>query len=366
MIVYGLHRLYCEHMTNRNDIAHEPTDEVRTDDRTPRSTGSGPVVDAVDALLELSVIGSFSRIGSAVRRRLDGWTAPPPDALVGRTVLITGPTSGLGREVARSVAALGARVVLVGRGQDRLDGVRNELIAVSGDDRYPTIAADLGSLAGVRHVIERVLAAESRLDVVVDNAGAIFPKRTVGAEGLEATFALMVGGPFSLAAGLLPLLRTSRGRVIAITSGGMYTRSLDLDDLQSETGDWSGPAAYSRAKRAQTALIREWGRRLSGSGVTFTAMHPGWTDTPGLAESLPGFYRLMQPLLRTLEDGADTIVWLAAHPGSAGWTGQLFLDRRSRPFDRAPLTRLSAADRRELWDRVVALTGVEDPSSSTP
>ena len=123
----------------------------------------------------------------------------------------------------------------------------------------------------------------------------------------------------------------------------------------------SGPRAYARAKRAQVALIREWARRLAGSGVTFAAMHPGWADTPGLEESLPGFHRLMRPLLRTPADGVDTIVWLAADPDAADVTGRLFLDRRPRPFDRAPGTRLSAADRRRLWDRVVALTGEPDP-----
>lgn len=208
-----------------------------------------------------------------------------------------------------------------------------------------------------------MLASESRLDVLIDNAGAIFPERTVGPDGLEATFGLMVAGPFVLTAGLLPLLRASAGRVIAVTSGGMYSQRLDFDDLQSASGSWSGPQAYARAKRAQTALIREWSRRFDGSGVTFTAMHPGWADTPGLAASLPGFHRFMGPLLRSAADGADTIVWLAAHPEAAGWTGQLFLDRRPRPFDRAPQTRLTPADRRRLWNQTVQLTGEPDPTA---
>jgi dehydrogenase/reductase SDR family member 12 len=317
---------------------------------------------AVDGLLELSVVGSFSRIGPAVRSRLDAWSGPPADALRGRTVLITGPTSGLGRSTAMTLAGLGARIVLVGRSASKLADLRADLAASTGDDRFATIAADLSSLDGVRGVVDEVLRTEERLDVLVDNAGAIYPDRTLAADGLEATFALMVAGPFALTAGLLPLLRTSGGRVIAVTSGGMYTQRLDLDDLQSESGPWSGARAYARAKRAQTALIREWGRRFAGSGVTFTAMHPGWADTPGLAESLPAFHARMKPLLRTVEEGADTIVWLAAHPEASGWTGLLFLDRRSRPFDRAPWTRLSAQDRRRLWDRVVAATGSRDPS----
>lgn len=321
-----------------------------------------PLATLIDAALELTVIPSFSRIGPAIRRRLFDWAPPPAAALDGRTVLITGPTSGLGRAATDALAALGARIILVGRNEHKLTAVHDALVAEHGEDRFPIVVADLASLSSVHAAVHHIRATEPRLDVVIDNAGAINPERRLSPDGIEATFALMVVGPFALSAGLLRLLRSSRGRVIAVTSGGMYTEALDLDDLASDTGTWSGPQAYARAKRAQTALIREWARRLSGSGVTFDAMHPGWADTPGLAESLPGFYRLMRPLLRTPAEGADTIVWLAAHPDAAGATGELYLDRRPRPFDRAPMTRLTSADRRRLWDLVVGLSGEPDPT----
>jgi NAD(P)-dependent dehydrogenase (short-subunit alcohol dehydrogenase family) len=141
----------------------------------------------------------------------------------------------------------------------------------------------------------------------------------------------------------------------------MYTQKLDLDDLQLTAGTYVGPWAYARAKRAQVALVREWARRLRGTGVTINAMHPGWADTPGLAETLPGFHRLMGPFLRTPAEGADTVVWLGADPAAAATSGALFLDRRRRPFDRVPGTRLSAADRGRLWDAVVKLSGEPDP-----
>jgi NAD(P)-dependent dehydrogenase (short-subunit alcohol dehydrogenase family) len=173
----------------------------------------------------------------------------------------------------------------------------------------------------------------------------------------------MVVNPFVLVSGLLPLLRESGGgRVIAVTSGGMYFQRLRLDDLQSAGGAFDGTRAYARAKRAQTALIREWARRLRGDRVRFDAMHPGWVDTPGLATLLPGFYRLMRPLLRTPDQGVDTIVWLAADPRAGARGGQLFLDRRPRPFDRLPATVLGAEDRRRLWDAVVGLSGGVDPA----
>jgi dehydrogenase/reductase SDR family protein 12 len=317
---------------------------------------------AVDGLLELSVAGSFSRLGPDVRRRLFGWSRPAPDALAGRTVLVTGPTSGLGRAATHDLAALGARVVLVGRSETRLAAVRDELVARSGQDRFPIVVADMASLESVRDAAARIAATEERLDVVVDNAGAVFPNRTTSVDGLEATLATLVIGPFRLAVGLLPLLeRTPGARVIAVTTGGMYAQSLPLDDLQYRQGAYSGLRAYARAKRAQVALTREWARRLRGR-VAFVAMHPGWVDTPGLAEAMPAFHRLMGPLLRTVESGADTIGWLATQPSPAAVSGGLYLDRRRRPFDRVPGTRLSAADRRELWDAVVHLAGVEDPA----
>ena len=317
----------------------------------------------VDDALEVSVVGSFSRVGIVLRRRLFGWAPLPDGALVGRTALVTGPTSGLGRVTTAVLASLGARVILVGRSEERLAAVRDSLVAAHGADRFPLVVADMGSLASVRAAVSRVLETESRLDILVDNAGAIFPERREGPDGIEATLAVLVVGPFVLVSGLLPLLKGRAGaRVISVTSGGMYSQRLDLGDLQSTGVPYSGPRAYARAKRAQVVLVREWARRLHGTGVTINAMHPGWADTPGLAETLPGFYRAMRPLLRTPAQGADTIVWLAADPAAATRSGALYLDRRPRPFDRVPGTRLSAADRRRLWGMVVGLSGAPDPA----
>ena len=321
----------------------------------------------VDGLLELSIVGSFSRLGWAVRRRLFGWQPPRPDALTGRTVLVTGPTSGLGRQMATDIAGLGARVVLVGRDPGKLRSVATDLERVHGTDRVTSVVADLASLASVRAAVDRIVAAEPRLDVVIDNAGALFPARRKSPDGIEATFATMVVGPFALVAGLLPLMRrTGSARVIAVTSGGMYAQPLDLGDLGWQRRAWNGTRAYAQAKRAQVAVVREWSRRVPAAEVTFNAMHPGWAATPGLSASLPGFSRLMGPLLRAPSQGADSAVWLAAEPSLAGHTGQLYLDRRPRPFDRAPQTRLTDSDRLELWDEVVRLAGIPDPTPTNP
>ena len=284
------------------------------------------------------------------------WETPAAGSLVDRTVVVTGATSGIGLAATRRFADLGARVILVGRDRIRLEAARDELVIRHGHDRFPIVVADMGSLASVRAAVETIGSQTTRLDVVVDNAGAIYPTRRLGPDGIEATFALLVVAPFALLSGLRPLLLDTPGaRVIAVTSGGMYTQGLDLDDLESEGRPYDGPQAYARAKRAQVALMREWSRRSRDSDVSYAAMHPGWADTPGLAESLPAFHRIMRPWLRTPAEGADTIVWLATMADPAATTGGLFLDRRRRPFDRVPATRLSAADRRRLWDTVAAL-----------
>src|SRR5690349_16739648 len=172
-----------------------------------------PLADAIDLLLELTVIGSFSRIGPAIRGRLDGWTDPSSDALVGRTAVVTGPTSGLGRATAIALARLGARVVLVGRDRERLETTGRELSRVTGTDRAGIVVADLTRLDEARAAAEQIRGSEARLDLLVDNAGAIFPERELTVDGIEATFALMVVSPFVLVAGLLERLRESNGRV---------------------------------------------------------------------------------------------------------------------------------------------------------
>jgi len=318
--------------------------------------------ELLDDGLELLVLPSFSRIGYDLRRRMWGWEDVSRQSLDGRVALVTGPTSGLGRATVSHLAAMGARVLLLGRDAGRLEQTRLELEAWSGNHEIAWHEADLSSLEAVRRATDAILATEARLDILVDNAGALIPERHRSADGFELSLATMVLGPFVLVSRLLPLLRAAASsdrpaRLVAVTSGGQYAQRVHLDDLEFEDEAYSGVFAYGRAKRAQVGLTREWARRLRPAGITANAMHPGWADTPGLAASLPEFREFLGPYARTAEEGVDTIVWLAASDEARRWTGRLFLDRRPRPFDRVPMTRLDGAARRELWDRVVALTG---------
>jgi NAD(P)-dependent dehydrogenase (short-subunit alcohol dehydrogenase family) len=271
---------------------------------------------AADRLLDASLLG-YTRLGFALRAR--AW-APLP-RMDGQVVVVTGASSGIGRAAAEGFASLGASVIDVVRDPSR-----------AREDAADVRICDVSSLADVR----RFAASLTRVDVLVNNAGALPASRSETTEGVEVAFATNVLGPFLLTTLVRP------ARVITVASGGMYTARLDAFDLQTVSRPYRGAEVYARTKRAQVILTSMWASR----GVHAHAMHPGWVDTPGLAASLPGFHRALRPLLRTPEQGADTIVWL----GSADVPpGRLWHDRAERPRYRLPWTRETAADRDRLW-----------------
>lgn len=313
-----------------------------------------------DAAIELPVVTSFTRIGHDVRSRLDDWSAVQDD-LHGRVVVLTGATSGLGLAAAERLAALGATLVLVGRDEQRTTAVRDRLAAGFGDDRLQVGLADMGDLDAVERLASDLHRRFDRIDVLVHNAGALTAERHESPQGMEMTVAAQVVGPFLLTARLLPLLRAAApGRVLTMSSGGMYTAPLAVDGLQMSDADYGGSEQYARAKRAQVTLQEMWADRVDAADVVFHSLHPGWADTPGVASSLPTFHRLMGPLLRTPDQGADTLVWLAADDAATHSSGGFWLDRRERSIHKLPTTRRSdtAERRRRLWDSVAALAGL--------
>jgi NAD(P)-dependent dehydrogenase (short-subunit alcohol dehydrogenase family) len=305
----------------------------------------------VDWTLEASVVGSFTRIGYHTRRRLFEWTPLQSLGLEGKVAIVTGATSGLGRAAAQSIAALGAHVCIVGRDPARTELARSEISAAAGSAVEADLA-DLSSLEETAAFATRFAEDHDRLDLLILNAGALTHDYTVTSEGNEITLATHVLSPFLLTRALRPLLEAAApSRVIVVASGGMYTQPLDVDALDPEPAAYDGTQAYARCKRAQVVLAEEWTRHLLDTGVTVNAMHPGWADTPGLRTALPGFTRMVGPLLRTPEEGADTIVWLAAAPDAADQSGLFFLDRRARAKHRLRRTRRldDAREAARLW-----------------
>jgi NAD(P)-dependent dehydrogenase (short-subunit alcohol dehydrogenase family) len=305
----------------------------------------------VDRALEATVVGSFTRIGYHARRHLYGWEPLESLRIEGEIVLVTGATSGLGRFTAEALARQGGVVTIVGRDAERTERARAEIEAAAGA-AVETELADLSSLAETAALAARFAERHERLDALVLNAGVLTHDYTRTAEGNELTFATHVLSQFLLITRVRPLLEAAgSARVVTVSSGGGYTEPLDVAALDPAPASFNGARAYARCKRAQVALAELWGQRLSGTGTRVNAMHPGWADTPGLRQALPGFARVVGPLLRTPEEGADTILWLAASPAARALNGCFVLDRMPRPAHRLQRTRRpdEPAEANRLW-----------------
>ena len=312
----------------------------------------------VDDAAEALIVPSFTNIGCHLRRRLYRWETAASFSLRGRVVAITGATSGLGEVAATSFARMGARVLLLARDPAKAEATRDRIAVTTGNDDLAVYLADMSDLSAIRRIVEEISTAESALDVVINNAGALLAERTESVDGIEMTFATMVLGPFVLTNGVLPMLTASDdGRILTVTSGGQYAQPLRLDDLEMRSEPYRGATAYARAKRAQVVLTRVWAARLRGTSIVAHAMHPGWARTPGIESSLPRFRTIVGPLLRTPEQGVDTLVWLAAAPEAADSTGRLWLDRRPRSFDKTRRTVVSPAQAAALWRACEELSG---------
>ncbi len=192
--------------------------------------------------------------------------------------------------------------------------------------------------------------------MLINNAGALFNPRQQTSEGFEMSFALLLLSPSILTERLYPLLqRAESPRVVNVLSGGMYTQKIDVDDLQSRNGEYSGSVAYARAKRGLMILTEDWAGRWLDDGIVVNAMHPGWVDTPGVETALPGFYKVTRRFLRTPEEGADTAVWLASSSEAAKVTGKFWLDREQHPSHLSNRTRETAEERAYLLKTLAEL-----------
>jgi NAD(P)-dependent dehydrogenase (short-subunit alcohol dehydrogenase family) len=314
---------------------------------------------AVDRVLDRSVVLGFSKIGHALRRRLPDHPADPtPDAMRGRHVVVTGASSGLGMATAEGLARLGADVHLVVRdpakGQGVVDRIREDVPGA----RLHLHRCDVSDLDDVRRCAAELAEQIDSLAALVHNAGAMPPKRTESAQGHEMTMSLHVLGPLVMTEALLPALEAGHGRVVMVTSGGMYTQSLPVRDPEYLRGEYKPPVAYARSKRVQVSLLPVLAERWGSRGVTVHAMHPGWADTPGVVDSLPGFHRLTGPILRDAEQGADTSVWLCAADPTPP-SGLLWHDRRPRSAHFTRRTQETGEDRERIWSWVREAAGLD-------
>jgi NAD(P)-dependent dehydrogenase (short-subunit alcohol dehydrogenase family) len=277
----------------------------------------------------------------------------------GRTVLVTGGTGGIGQATAKGLAAMGARVAITGRDPGRAEAAAADIVAADG----PPVAvfiADMSVQGDVRRLAAEVLAALPRIDVLVNNVGGFWNSRHVTADGLEQTFALNHLAPFLLTHLLTARLVTGApARVVTVSSDAQRLGRIDFDDLQGERS-WSGQRAYNQSKLANVLFTYELARRLRGTGVTATSLHPGIVRSGFGAEDPGRIQRVITPfmgLLKSPEQGARTSIHLASSPDVEGVTGQFFTDGKARRSSRRSY---DEAVGRRLWEVSSYLVGLDD------
>jgi retinol dehydrogenase 14 len=273
-----------------------------------------------------------------------------PGPMAGKTALVTGGTGGIGRATAAGLAAQGARVGISGRDQARTQDAAAQIARESGNPAVDAFAADMSSQAEVRKLAAAVLNAYPRLDVLVNNVGGFWATRHLTADGLERTFAVNHLAAFLLTGLVLDRLKASApARIVTVSSGAHATGALNFDDLQGEHS-YSGQQAYSQSKLANVMFTYELARRLEGTGVTATVLHPGVVRTAFAAEDPSPLAKIITPLLRpflkTPAQGAATSIYLASSPKVEGVTGQYFANRKTKTSSKASY---NTADAARLW-----------------
>lgn len=292
----------------------------------------------LEAAVGTNPVTSYTHLGYAVRA--SGFDPADLQAdLTGRVALVTGGNSGIGFIAARELSARGARVLLLCRSLEKGEAARTK---IGGETRVARL--DISDLEDVRRFAAEF--SELVVDVLVHSAAVLPPEREMTRQGLEQTLATNLVGPYLLTRLLEKKLERARdARLILITSGGMFPRTLDVATLHHEQGKFDGVTAYADSKRALVELGEHWAATLPPS-VTVSAMHPGWADTPGVEVSLPTFHRLTKWMLRSPEEGADTAVWLAIKKGLP--SGKLWFDRAEISPFAFPWTRPPAGEREKL------------------
>jgi retinol dehydrogenase-14 len=279
-----------------------------------------------------------------------------------KTVLITGGTGGIGKATATGLAALGARVGITGRDRSRAEAAAANIRATSGGPAVDVFVADMSSQTEVRRLAREVLDAYPHLDVLINNVGGFWAHRHVTADRLEHTFALNHLAPFLLTNLLLDRLRSNApARVVTVSSGAQAMGRIDFDDLLG-VGRYSGQRAYNQSKLANVMFTYELARRLDGTGVTATALHPGVVRTSFGAEDQRALFaamtRVVRPFMKTPDQGAVTPIYLASSPEVEGVSGRYFANRKPRKSSRVSYD-IDAAAR--LWQVSADLVGLTAP-----
>jgi len=309
----------------------------------------------MDWLYEMSIVGSYTSLGYNHRKtRFAALGAN--NELEGKLYVVTGANSGLGLATTRKLLQHGGGVVMACRSFERSFNIYQQLLEEFPNANLRISPVDVSDLNNVDAFCDWITEETNHIDALVHNAGALLDDYRETALGHEVTFATHVLGPFFMTLKLKNLLSNAKtGKVVFVSSGGMYTQRLEISELLKPSRPFDGVKAYAQAKRAQVELTSLMAEQFKTHGITVNAMHPGWADTPGVESSLPKFHKMLKNILRTPEEGADTIAWLCASTEAQAYTGQLFLDRRPRTTHVFPWTQTSDINRSQLWDTLLQL-----------
>jgi NAD(P)-dependent dehydrogenase (short-subunit alcohol dehydrogenase family) len=277
----------------------------------------------------------------------------------GKVVLITGGTSGIGKAAATALAGMGATVVITGRNEERGKRALQEIREESGNEGVELILADLTVQDEVRRLAEELRERHNQLEVLVNNAGLVLSERTETPDGIETQLAINHLAPFLLTNLLLDLLKESApSRIVTVSSDAHRWAKIDLDDLQSRKR-YRGMQVYGKTKLANIMFTYELAERLEGTGVTANCMHPGGVNTNfGNNQGGPMnlLFRLFKPFMRSPEQGADTLIYLASSPEVEGMTGKYLADRKVKAASDAAYDETT---RKRLWEASEELTGLK-------
>uniref|UniRef100_A0A8C5EGV4 Dehydrogenase/reductase SDR family member 12-like n=1 Tax=Gouania willdenowi TaxID=441366 RepID=A0A8C5EGV4_GOUWI len=248
--------------------------------------------------------------------------------VAGRSFMITGANSGIGRATAMAIAMRGGIVHMVCRNKDKAEEARADIVKETGNKEIYVHILDLSDTKKVWEFAEGFKKKYKTLNVLINNAGSIICQREINPDGIEKGFATNVLGVYILTKSLIPLLEKSPDpRVITVSSGGMLAQKLRTGNLKSERGHYDAALVYAQHKRQQVVITEQMAK--TNSNIHFSVMHPGWVDTPAVANTMPDFYRSMKGSLRSPEQGADTVVWLAvSEAATKNPSGRFYHDRR--------------------------------------
>ena len=276
--------------------------------------------------------------------------------MIGKVCIVTGSNSGIGKETALALSNKGATVVMVVRDKERGEKAQSEIINKTGNNDTFLMICDLSSMDSIGKFVKEFTEKYDRLDVLINNAGAVFRERQTTVDGFERTLAVDYLGPFLLTHQLLPLLKSSApSRIINLASGLYKSGKIDLDDLQSDK-NYKGMNAYSSAKLMVVMYTYELARRLKGTGVTANAVLPGFVRT-NLGRNSGSFlyaleYLIVRPFQISAEKGAETSVYLASSDEVEGVAGKCFSKMRETTTSQASYDQQT---QKLLWDRTIEL-----------